>query len=87
MFYVYILKSLKTEKLYFGYTEDLRARLKEHNAKQSRSTKAFTPFELVYYEAYKSKKDALVRERQLKQFKQAYSRLKERIVSSLAGQN
>lgn len=87
MHYVYILQSAKTGKLYLGYTADLKRRLAEHQAKQSRATKASAPYELVYYEAYRSKQDALKRERQLKHFKQGYSRLKDRLTGSLAGQS
>ena len=87
MHYVYILKSTKTQKLYLGYTTDLRKRLAEHNARQSKATKVYAPFELVYYEAYRSKKDALLRERQLKRYKQGYMRLKERILNSLVEQS
>ena len=39
--------------------------------------------ELIYYEAYKSKKDALMREQRLKQFKKGYASLKGRIRNSL----
>lgn len=87
MHYVYLLKSLQSGKLYVGYTDDLRARLKKHNQGGSLATKGSIPFELVYYEAYRSKKDALTRERQLKRYKQGYTRLKDRIRFSLAGQN
>lgn len=61
-FYVYILQSIKDRKLYVGCTNDLRRRLKEHNEKQSCSTKSRAPFELVYYEAYRNRKDAEKRE-------------------------
>lgn len=83
MYYLYILKSRVTKKLYIGYTRDLRARLLQHNKKRSLATKSSAPFDLVYYEAYRSGDDALKRERQLKRFKQGYMRLKERIRNSL----
>lgn len=83
MFYVYILKSLKDGKLYIGFTRDLRKRLKEHNSGVSRSTKSRTPFELVYYEAYKSRSDAEKREKMLKLFGRAIGGLRRRISSSL----
>jgi len=83
MFYVYVLKSEKNNNIYIGYTEDLRKRLKEHNSKQNKSTKNKAPFELIYYEAYKSKSDAKFREDNLKRFAQAYTQLKKRIKNSL----
>jgi len=83
MFYVYIIKSKRNNSVYIGYTEDLRKRLKEHNSKQNKSTKNKAPFELIYYEAYKSKSDAKFREDNLKRFAQAYTQLKKRIKNSL----
>jgi len=62
-FYVYILQSIKDGKLYIGCSNDLRRRLKEHNEGLSISTKSRTPFELIYYEAYRNRKDAEKRER------------------------
>ena len=40
-------------------------------------------YELVYYEAYKSKEDAQKRERDLKKFGAGYGHLKKRISKSL----
>lgn len=61
--YVYILKSLKDEKLYVGCTNDLRKRVREHNKGLSFATKPRVPFMLIYYEAYLNRKDAEKRER------------------------
>ncbi|MCK4809525.1 MAG: GIY-YIG nuclease family protein [Candidatus Omnitrophica bacterium] len=66
MYYVYILQSLKDKKLYIGFTVDLRKRLKEHNDGLSFSTKGRRPFILICYEAYRDRKDAMVREKFLK---------------------
>ena len=65
-YYVYVLRSLKTGLLYTGFTSDLRERLREHNSNLSRYTKNRGPFELIYYEASRSQKDASVREKYLK---------------------
>ena len=67
MHYVYVLKStVKANWLYVGRTDDLRNRFRRHNQGRVRSTKAYKPFVLVYYEAYNSKKDAIKREIELK---------------------
>jgi putative endonuclease len=58
MHYVYILRSLKNGRLYKGLTEDLRRRFKQHNMGQELSTKAWAPWELLYYAAFKNKTDA-----------------------------
>lgn len=83
MFYIYILKSQKDQKLYIGFTSNLQERLRAHNLGQSKTTKIRIPFDLIYYEVYRSKKDAIIRENKLKKFKNSYQRLKERIVNSL----
>lgn len=79
MFYVYILKSKKDNDLYIGSTNDLRKRFKEHNDGKVFSTKLRRPFELIYYEAYKSEKDARKREHNLKLRSRALAQLKKRI--------
>ena len=66
-FYVYILQSeVENGRLYFGFTKDLKRRLKEHNQKLNFSTKPYTPWKLIYYEACLDKLDAERRERYLK---------------------
>ena len=60
------MQSPKIEKLYAGLTSDLKKRLVEHNEGKSTFTKFGRPWELVYYEAYKNKKDAASREKYLK---------------------
>ena len=62
-YYVYILKSLNDDKLYVGYTNDLKRRIIEHDRGENFSTKMRKPFELIYYEAYRDKRDAENRER------------------------
>jgi len=83
MFYVYVLKSKKDNRLYIGYTNDLKRRIHEHNKGKNFSTAHRGIFSLVYYESFKSQKDASTREKQLKQFKSAYGQLKKRILNSM----
>lgn len=64
--YVYLLRSLKNGSWYVGYTGDLRKRIAEHNKGLNRSTKAYCPWELIYYEAHRSQADARRREKYLK---------------------
>jgi len=75
MYYVYLIKNHTNGTTYIGYTNDLERRLIEHGDKQP---------EPVYYEAYKSEKDARERDQKLKQRGQTVRRLKERITNSLA---
>ena len=66
LYYVYILYSQKFKKIYIGFTLNLKNRLKEHNSGQSPATKPYVPYELIYYEAFRSKTDAKKREEYLK---------------------
>jgi len=75
MHYIYLIKNRKEDIIYIGYTNDLKRRLKEHKDKKP---------ELIYYEAYKSEKDARERENKLKQRGQTIRRLKEKLKNSLA---
>ncbi|MBI2109494.1 MAG: GIY-YIG nuclease family protein [Parcubacteria group bacterium] len=64
MYYVYVIKKKsRYGEFYIGYSTDLRGRLKEHAVRKN---------DLVYYEAYKHKKDAYIREKQLKKYKSAW---------------
>ena len=83
IFYVYLLKSKKDNDLYIGFTNNLQQRIKQHNNGSVPSTKLRRPFELVYYEGYKSEKDARHREQNLKLRSRALAQLKKRIADSL----
>lgn len=75
MFYTYVLKSLKDNDLYIGWSDDLKSRIEKHNAGKVTSTKSRIPFELVYYEACLDKEKAIAREKALKTgFGRAYLR-------------
>jgi len=64
--YVYILRSLKDRLFYVGYSEDLKTRVYDHNMGKNVSTKSRRPLELIFYEAFPNKYDALKRERYFK---------------------
>ncbi|MBU0531444.1 GIY-YIG nuclease family protein [Patescibacteria group bacterium] len=52
MHYTYVLQSKSSGRLYVGSTADLRKRFEEHNSGKVRSTKAYRPWRLTYYEAH-----------------------------------
>lgn len=83
MHYVYFIKSKKRDFQYIGSTDDLKRRFLEHNMGKSLATKPYAPFELVYYEAYRDKGDAVKRERALKHHGSVIGHLKRRLVNSL----
>ena len=66
MYYVYVLKGQKDDRLYVGHTEDLVKRFKEHNSGKVKSTKDRAPLVLIYYEASTVLMDAIKREKALK---------------------
>jgi len=66
MFYVYILKD-KNNKLYVGYSNDLKRRISEHTRQKVYTSKRMEQPKLIYYEAYNSEVLAKERERKLKQ--------------------
>jgi predicted GIY-YIG superfamily endonuclease len=67
MFYVYLIKSIShPEQKYIGQTDDLKNRLKQHNAGYSIHTAKYKPWELVNYFAFSSKDAALEFEQYLK---------------------
>jgi putative endonuclease len=65
-YYTYVLLSLKDDKFYVGYADDLENRIKEHNAGRVDSTRDRRPFKLVYCEACLNKADAIKREKYFK---------------------
>ncbi|MBQ5673923.1 MAG: GIY-YIG nuclease family protein [Lachnospiraceae bacterium] len=67
MNYTYILKC-KDNTLYTGWTNNLEKRIEAHNAgKGAKYTKARLPVELVYYEQFETKEEAMKREYAIKQ--------------------
>ena len=62
MFYTYVLKSKNGDKLYVGFTSDLKRRYEEHNQGRNLSTKRYLPWKIIYYETCLDKVDAKRRE-------------------------
>lgn len=67
MNYTYILRC-QDDTLYTGWTTDLEKRVETHNlGKGAKYTRTRLPVELVYYEAFASKEEAMSREWHIKQ--------------------
>ncbi len=62
MYYAYILKSQKDQSNYFGSTQDLRTRIKNHNSGKVKYTKGHRPYKLHYFERFNKRKEAIARE-------------------------
>ncbi|OGY11167.1 MAG: hypothetical protein A3H88_01125 [Candidatus Blackburnbacteria bacterium RIFCSPLOWO2_02_FULL_44_9] len=70
---VYILRT-SSNTLYIGQTNNIERRLKEHQAKSSKSAKYiryFATCNLVHSEIYNSRSEAIKRERELKKWPKA----------------
>lgn len=65
-YYTYVLLSDKDNMFYTGYTQNLIARVRQHNDGKVPSTEHRHPLKLIYYECCWSRDDALARERYLK---------------------
>ena len=67
-YFVYILRT-SANTLYTGQTNNLEKRIKEHKSKSSKSAKYvrnFDSFELVYFETFATRSEAMKREAYLK---------------------
>ncbi|MEK9181049.1 MAG: GIY-YIG nuclease family protein [Patescibacteria group bacterium] len=83
MHYVYVLCSTIKRWIYIGCADDLKVRFKQHQNGEVSSTKAYRPYILPYYEAYKSKADARAREYKLKHHSQTRELLYKQIENSI----
>ncbi|MEJ2048598.1 MAG: GIY-YIG nuclease family protein [Calditrichota bacterium] len=66
MWYIYLIYSEKLDRYYVGYTDNLSWRLERHNLGWGRFTKGGIPWDLVCFEKYHTKQEALKREREIK---------------------
>lgn len=79
MNYTYILRC-SDGTYYCGWTNDIENRLKTHNAgRGSKYTKVRLPVELVYYEEFGTKEEAMSREWHIKKLSRAQ---KEELIKS-----
>ena len=79
MNYTYILRC-GDGSLYTGWTNHLNKRVADHNAgRGAKYTKAHLPVELVYYEIFETKEEAMKRECAIKKLSRP---LKERLIES-----
>ena len=77
MYYVYIIQSQLDNSFYIGFSENIDARIMEHNVGRTNYTSKKRPWHLVYVEEFENKTDALKRELFLKhqKNKEFYQRL------------
>ena len=67
MFTVYVLHSIKFNKIYIGFTSNLEARFISHNELGTKGwTKPYRPWEILHTEIFDEKSAAMKREKYLK---------------------
>ena len=76
-YFAYILISESNGRRYFGSCENLEERLKIHNAGKVRSSKAYRPYRILYFETFDTRAEAFARERFFKTV-EGYKYLKEK---------
>jgi putative endonuclease len=71
--YLYILASRRNGTLYVGVTSALIKRIEEHRQKLADGfTKKYDITSLVYFETFEDIRDAIVREKQIKEWKRKW---------------
>jgi putative endonuclease len=66
MFHVYVLRSTKTGRHYFGSCENIEDRLRRLNAGHSKATRHGLPWVLSHFESFSNRADAMKKERYYK---------------------
>lgn len=65
--FLYMLYSVKTGKVFTGVSRDPQARLRLHNSgKGAKATKSGGPWRVVYVESYRKREEAIVREHEVR---------------------
>lgn len=66
MYWVYALKSVNKKYIYVGITDNIDRRILQHNTKKSKTTRFYSPFNLIYSEITDNRQNARKREKYLK---------------------
>ena len=65
-YFVYAIKSKKDDRIYIGISKNPFKRLEEHNAGDTKSTKGYRPWFLIFYKLIGLRNDARKEEKRLK---------------------
>ena len=87
MYFVYVLRSTITRRLYIGSSENPLKRLMEHNSGCVQSTKPYRPYIIVYTESYEAKSEGVKREKQLKKSGRMRKELKKKVTNMALSSN
>ncbi|MGI9551162.1 MAG: GIY-YIG nuclease family protein [Aurantibacter sp.] len=65
-YYTYVLRSVNFKRHYAGFSRNVKKRVRQHNAGKTKSTKPYLPWELLFFEEFSTKEEAISREKFLK---------------------
>jgi len=79
-YFVYLIANYKKDKLitYVGYTNNLKNRIKLHNAGKGAKFTRGRRWKLLYYEKYVTKKEAILREYYIKKNRKLRNSIKNK---------
>ena len=79
-YYVYVLKNTKKSRLttYVGYTNNLKKRLKLHNEGLGAKFTRGKNWQVIYFEKYQTKKEAISREYYIKKNRKIRNQIKDK---------
>lgn len=68
-YYLYVLKSQKTDKFYIGISNNPQRRLEFHNSIEKGFTARYRPWEIAFIKEFLDKPEALKAEKRVKSWK------------------
>ena len=80
MYFVYILQSRKTKRLYIGVSCNLLRRIGEHNSTFNTGYTRDNKWKILYVEGYLKKDIAYIREKMFKQYGNVWHGVRKRIL-------
>ena len=66
MYYTYAISSQSRKYIYVGITNNLKRRLDEHNKGNNKTTKAYRPFKMIFFDEFQTRVEARQKEKYLK---------------------
>jgi len=66
MYYTYAIKSKTNKYIYVGISDNPKRRVEHHNRGYNKTTKPYTPFEIILLEKFMDRETARKREKYLK---------------------
>jgi putative endonuclease len=66
MFFAYVIKSINHNFYYKGHCENLEKRLTEHNSGMTKSIRPYIPFQIIYFQEFKTREEAINKEKYFK---------------------